>query len=175
MAVACTVGHPVATLHRHLWSNVCSKFHEIMGILKPISRNRDIGVFFTWNFVKPPKKWYILTPYFELSWDRSAINYFQWTCDCVIYNDVRERVFEIVQTDKLSLYYELVNIYIYGEKSSFKHFSCFLTNRGPLKCLSFFLDLKKGCFIELKISWFHRKKGYFFVKEFLEKGSYFTC
>ncbi len=56
----------------------------------------------------------------------SAINCFQWTCDCAIYNDVRKSVFEIVQPDKLSLYYELVNIYKYGEKSSFKHFSCFL-------------------------------------------------
>ncbi len=47
---------PVATLQRHLWSNVSSKFHENRGILKPISRNRDMGVFFTWNFMKPPQK-----------------------------------------------------------------------------------------------------------------------
>ncbi len=149
---------PVATLQRHLWSNVCSKFHENRGILKPISRNRNMGVFFTWNFVKPPQKGYILTPYFELSWDLSAINYFQWIWYCAIYNDVKRSVFEIVQTDKLSLCYELVNIYKYGEKSSFKHFSCFLKNMGPLKGFDFFLDFeKKACFKELKISWFHRK------------------
>ncbi len=64
-----------------------------------------------------------------------------------------ESVFEIVQTDKLSLYYELVNIYKYCEKSSFKLFSCFLKNRGLLKGFDFFLDFeKKGCFKELKIS-----------------------
>ncbi len=116
---------PVVTLQRHLRSNVCSKFHENMGILKPISRNRDMWCFLpeiSWN---PPKKGYILTPYFELSWDLSAMNYFQWTCHCAIYNDVRKNVFEIVQTDKLSLYYEFMNIYKYGEKSSFKHFSFF--------------------------------------------------
>ncbi len=123
----------------------------------------------SWN---PPKKRYILTPYFELSWDLSAINYFQWTCDCAIYNDVRKSIFEIVQTDKLSLYYELVNIYKYGEKSSFKHFSCFLKNRGPpLKGLTFFLDFeKKGSFKEFKFSWFHCKKGYVFAKNFLKRG-----
>ncbi len=38
---------PMATLQRHLWSIVCSKFHENRGILKLISRNRDMGVFFT--------------------------------------------------------------------------------------------------------------------------------
>ncbi len=38
---------PVANLQGHLWSNVCSKFHENRGILKHISRNRDMGVFFT--------------------------------------------------------------------------------------------------------------------------------
>ncbi len=137
----------MATLQRHLWSNVCSQFHENMGILKLISRNRDMGVFFTWNVVKPPKKGYILTPYFELFWDLSAINYFQWTWYCAIYNDVRKRDFEIVQTDKLSLYYELVNIYKFGEKVIIQFFSCFLKNRGPLKGFDFF-------------SWFGKKKGF---------------
>ncbi len=37
----------VATLQRHLWSNVCSKFHENKGILKPISQKCDMEVFFT--------------------------------------------------------------------------------------------------------------------------------
>ncbi len=37
----------VATLQGHLWSIVCSKFHENRGILKPISQNRDMGVFFS--------------------------------------------------------------------------------------------------------------------------------
>ncbi len=143
----------VATLQGHLWSKVCSKFHENRGILKPISRNRYMGVFFTWNFVKPPKKGYISTMYFEFSWELLAINCFQWTCDCAIYNDVRKSVLEIVQTNKLSLYYELVNIYKYNEKSSFKHLSCFLKNRGLLKGFDFFLDFeKKDCFKELKIS-----------------------
>ncbi len=41
--VQCQVG----TLHGHLWSNVCSKFNENRGILKPISRNRDMGLLFT--------------------------------------------------------------------------------------------------------------------------------
>ncbi len=143
----CTQGIALvaATLQGHLWSNVCSKFHEKRGILKPISWNCDMGVFFTWNFVKPPKKGYIVTPYFELYWDLSAMSdCFQWTCDCAMYN-VRKSVFEIVQTDKLSLYYELVNIYKYGEKSSFKHFSCFLKNNGILKGFHFF-------------SWFRKKK-----------------
>ncbi len=64
-----------------------------------------------------------------------------------------ERVFfEIVQTDKLSLYYELVNIYKYDEKSSFKYFSCFLKNRGLLKGYDFLDFGEKGCFKELKIS-----------------------
>ncbi len=36
----------VATLQRHLWSNVCSKFHENWCILKPILQNRDMWVFF---------------------------------------------------------------------------------------------------------------------------------
>ncbi len=53
--------NPVATLQGNLWSNVCSKFHENRGILKPISRNHDMGVFFTWNFVKPPEKGHILS------------------------------------------------------------------------------------------------------------------
>ncbi len=44
----------------------------------------------------------------------------------VQYTMMLESVFEIVQTDKLPLYYELVNIYKYGEKSSFKHFLVFL-------------------------------------------------
>ncbi len=57
----------------------------------------------------------------------------------VQYTMILERLFfEIVQTDKLSLYYELVNIYKYGEKSSFKHFSCFPKIRGPLKGFDFF-------------------------------------
>ncbi len=79
-------GGQVATLQRHWWFNVCSKFHENRGILQPISRNRDMGVFFTLNFVKPPKKGYILTPNFELSWHLSAINYFQWTFNLVLCN-----------------------------------------------------------------------------------------
>ncbi len=36
---------PVASLQRHLWSYVCSKFHENRCILKSMSRNRDTGVF----------------------------------------------------------------------------------------------------------------------------------
>ncbi len=113
------------------------------------------------NFVKPPKKGYILTLYFELF----------WTCDCAIYNDVRKGVFEIVQTDKMSLYYELVNIYKYGDKSSFNDFSCFLKNSFFLKGFDFFLDFgKKGCLKALKLSWFHRKKGYFFPNNFLKRG-----
>ncbi len=52
-----------------------------------------------------------------------------------------ESIFEIVQTDKLSLYYELVNIYNkYGEKRSFKFFSCFLKNRGLLKGFEFIIS-----------------------------------
>ncbi len=39
------------------------------------------------------------------------------------------------------------------------------------KVLTFFLDFeKKGCFKELKISWFHLKKGYFFPNNFLKRG-----
>ncbi len=135
----------MSTLQGHLRSNVYSKFHLNRGIL---------------------------TPYFELSWDLSAINCFQWICDCAIYSDVRKNVFEIVQTDKLSLYYELVNIYKYGEKSSFKHFSYFLKNNGLLKVFDFFSWFRKkiGYFKELKNSWFHRKKGYFFPKIFLKRG-----
>ncbi len=34
----------MATLLEHLGSNVSSKFHENRGILKPILRNRDMGV-----------------------------------------------------------------------------------------------------------------------------------
>ncbi len=137
----------VATLQGHLWSNVCSKFHENRGILKPITRNPDMEVFFTWHFVKPPKKGYILTPYFDLSWDLSAINCFNES-EIVHYRMMLERVFfEIVQTDKLSLYYELVNIYKYREKSSFKHFSCFLKIGVFWKVLTFFLDFEeKGLF-----------------------------
>ncbi len=56
----------------------------------------------------------------------------------VQYTMMLERVFEIVQTDKLSLYYELVNIYKYGERSSFKYFSGFLKTRGPLRGFDFF-------------------------------------
>ncbi len=48
-----------------------------------------------------------------------------------------DSVFEIVQTDKLPLYYELVNIYKYGEKSSF-HFLFFLKKGGPLKGFDLF-------------------------------------
>ncbi len=40
-------GGPVATLQGHLWSNVCSKFQQNRGILKAISQNREMGVFFT--------------------------------------------------------------------------------------------------------------------------------
>ncbi len=65
--------HPakVATLQRHLWSNVCSKFHENRGILKPISQNPDMGVFFTWNFVKHPKKGYFDTVFWAFLWSVS--------------------------------------------------------------------------------------------------------
>ncbi len=39
------------------------------------------------------------------------------------------------------------------------------------KVLTFFLDFeKKDCFQELKISWFHHKKGYFFPNTFLKRG-----
>ncbi len=137
---------PAATLQGHLWSNVCSKFHEIRGILKPIHEIVIWGCFYM-KFLETPKKGYILTLYFELSWNLSAMSdCFQWTYDCAIHYDVRKSVFKIVQTDELSLYYELVNIYKYGEKSSFKQFSCFLKNSSLLKGFDFY-------------SWF-RKKGF---------------
>ncbi len=60
-----------------------------------------------------------------------------------------------------------VNIYKYGEKSSFKHFSCFLKNRGLLKSFDFFSWFKKK---RVKNVLFHRKKGYFSPNNFLKKG-----
>ncbi len=36
---------PMATLLKHLGSNVCSKFHKNRGILKPISLNHNMGLF----------------------------------------------------------------------------------------------------------------------------------
>ncbi len=70
--------------------------------------------------MKPPQK----GVYFEL--------YIKWFV--IVFNEpvivqytmMLESVFEIVQTNKLSLYYELVNIYKYGQKSSFKFFLVFL-------------------------------------------------
>ncbi len=38
---------PVVTLLEHLGSNICSIFHKNMGMLKPIARNHDMGVFLT--------------------------------------------------------------------------------------------------------------------------------
>ncbi len=43
---------PVVTLLEHLGSNMCSKFHKNMGMLKPIARNHDMGVFLTWYFMQ---------------------------------------------------------------------------------------------------------------------------
>ncbi len=43
---------PVATLQVHSWSNVCSKFHENRGILKPISRNRDVCIVYFTQFFR---------------------------------------------------------------------------------------------------------------------------
>ncbi len=37
----------IAAFLEHLGFNVCSKFHENRGILKPISQNRDMVVFLT--------------------------------------------------------------------------------------------------------------------------------
>ncbi len=133
----------VATLEGHLCSNVCSKFHKNRGIFKSILRNHDMGVFFTWNFVNPPKK----EVYFELYTEWFGIVFNEPVI--VQYTMMLERVF---------LYYELVNIYKYVEELPFKHFSCFLKNKGLLKSFVFFflISEKKGCFKELKISWFHR-------------------
>ncbi len=82
-----------------------------------------------------------------------------------------ESLFEIVQTDKLSLYNEFVNIYKYGEKTSFKHFSCFLKNNGPLKGFDFFSLFHKKRVV-LKSSKFldFIAKGLLFPKNFLKRG-----
>ncbi len=120
---------PVATLQGHLWSKLCSKFHENRGILKLNITQK--GLYFDtvfWAFLR-------------------SVSYQLFSKKPVIeqYTMMLESVFEIVQTDKLSMYYELVNIYKYGEKSSFKHFSCFLKNRGILKGFDYF-------------SWFRKKR-----------------
>ncbi len=74
-----------------------------------------------------------------------------------------ESVFEIAQTDKLILYYELVNIYKYGEKSSFNFFSGFLKNMGLLKDYDFLLDFeKKRVVLKVKNFLISSQKGVLF-------------
>ncbi len=176
---------PVATLQGYLWSNLCSKFHENRGILQPVSRNHDRGVFCTWNIMKPPKRGIfgqLILSFLEICqlsivFNESVIVQYTMILESLfcykIEQNKRKTVFEIVQKDKLSLYYELVNIYKYGEKSSFKHFS-FLKNRGLLKGFDFFSWFRKnGCFKELKKIDFITKRGTF-PKQLLEKGSCFT-
>ncbi len=87
----CTCHHSaVATLQGHLWSNVSSKFHKNMGILKPISRNRDMGCFLpeiSWN---PPKRgifWHCNLSFLEIC-QLSSVSYV-----IVQYTMMLERVF----------------------------------------------------------------------------------
>ncbi len=85
--------HPVATLEGHLWSNVSSKFHENSGILKPISRNRDMGVFFYLKFRETPQKGVYFDTVFwaflrSVSYQLFLMNL--WLCNIEIYNDVRK-------------------------------------------------------------------------------------
>ncbi len=71
----------------------------------------------------------------------------------------------------MSLYYELTNIYKYEEKSSLNIFLVFLKIGSFERFWLFFLISKKrSCFKELKNSWFHRKKGYFFPNNFLKRS-----
>ncbi len=158
---------PVTTLQRHLWTKVCFKFHENRGILKPISRNCDMGVFFTWNFVKSPKKGYILSFIVNGSW---LFSMNLWLCNIpwcqkeCFWNRSNRQINSLC----------IMNLWIFinmVKSHQFKHFSCFLKNRGLLKGFDFFSWFrKKGLFKELKISWFHHKKGYFFSKNFLKRG-----
>ncbi len=153
---------PVVTLPGHLWSNVCSNFHVNRGILKPISRNHDVGVFFlpgiSWN---PPRRgifWQCILSFLEICQlsivfnEPVIVQYYEYTM-------MLERVFfEIVQTNKLSLYYELENIYKYSEKSSFKPFSFFLKNNGLFRLLKgfdfFYWFRKKTLFLNWNTTYF---------------------
>ncbi len=72
----------------------------------------------------------------------------------------------------MSLYYELVYIYKYGGKSSFKHFYCFLKNSFFFgKVFTFVLDFPpKRLFKRVKNFLISSQKGVLFPNNFLKRG-----
>ncbi len=137
------------------WGLMCvPNFAKIGGILKSISRNRDMGVFLTWYFMKTHKKGIYpktsISPFYanfclnrSICWDARLIWNWQVFCE-YLYKGWTVYLFEI--------------------------FSCFPKNRRILKCFDIFLEFeRKGSFKKLKFSWFHCKKGYFFPKDFLKR------
>ncbi len=146
-----------------------SKFHENRE--KPISRNLDKGVFFTWNFVKPQKRgifWKRILSFLDICQLSIVFNEHV----NVQYTTMLERVFleKLKQTNCLCI----MNFWIFINIVKSHHLNIclvFLKIGVFWKVLTFFLiSKKKLCFKELKISWFHRKKGYFFPNNFLKRG-----
>ncbi len=131
-------------------SGVCSKFHENMGILKPISQNGNMVCFLPDILWKHTKRVYMQSPLFlrsilnqSICWGARLI----WTF--------------LLQTNCLSI----INLWIFIKRVNslqFEKILAFLNIGLFWKVWILFLILrKKDPFKKLKFSWFHRKRGTF--------------